>query len=75
MGIEQERKMTADECEELTDALAEDAAALPLGPKKQKVIEAVGRLSHSRPSEAFGIAQGELTNETQITGSVNTFFF
>ena len=37
MGIEQERKMTADECEELTDALAEDAAALPLGPKKQEL--------------------------------------
>lgn len=36
MGSEQERKMTADECEELADALAEDAAALSLGPKKQE---------------------------------------
>jgi len=28
--------MTADECEELADALLEAAAALPPGPKKQE---------------------------------------
>ena len=38
MSIEQEpsRNMTADECEELADALVEAAAALPPGPKKQE---------------------------------------
>jgi hypothetical protein len=32
---EESRNMTADECEELAAALAEDAAALPQGPKKK----------------------------------------
>jgi hypothetical protein len=36
MSIEQERNLTADECEELADALVEAAAAMPLGPKKQE---------------------------------------
>jgi hypothetical protein len=38
MGIEQEqsKNMTADECEELADALVDAAAALPPGPRKQK---------------------------------------
>ena len=37
MSIEQEQSIiTADECEELADALVEAAAALPPGPKKQE---------------------------------------
>jgi hypothetical protein len=38
MSIEPDpsRNMTADECEELADALVEDAAALPPGPKKHE---------------------------------------
>jgi hypothetical protein len=35
MRIEQERNLTADECEELADALLEVAVALPPGQKKQ----------------------------------------
>jgi hypothetical protein len=36
MGIEPERNLTADECEELADALVEAAAVLPPGQKKQE---------------------------------------
>jgi hypothetical protein len=35
MSIEQERNLTADDCEELADALVEAAVALPPGQKKQ----------------------------------------
>jgi hypothetical protein len=36
MSIEQERNLTADECEELADALVEAAAVLPPGQKKHE---------------------------------------
>ena len=35
---EEQRNMTADECEELATALVEDAAALPHGPKKEDAL-------------------------------------
>ena len=35
---EEQRNMTADECEELATALVEDAAALPHGPKKEEAL-------------------------------------
>jgi hypothetical protein len=38
-AIEQERNLTADECEELADALPEAAAVLPSGQKKQETTK------------------------------------
>jgi hypothetical protein len=35
---EESRNLTADECDELADALIEDAAALPHGPKKENAL-------------------------------------
>jgi hypothetical protein len=39
MGIEQERDLTADECDELAEALRQDAAALPDELKKANLLE------------------------------------
>jgi hypothetical protein len=63
MSIEQEhsKNMTADECDELADALVEASAALLARTKKARDTEAGGWLSQSRQNEAFGIAQCELT--------------
>jgi hypothetical protein len=50
MSIEPEpsRNMTADECEELADALVEAAAALSPGPKQQEI----SKLAHGYRSLA-----------------------
>ena len=61
MSIEHERHLTADECDELAEALRHDAAALPDELKKSEPVGAGGELSQPRPNEAFGITQGELT--------------
>lgn len=39
MSIEPERNLSADECEELADALHEAAAVLPPGQKKQETLK------------------------------------
>jgi hypothetical protein len=39
MSIEQERDLTADECDELAEALCQDAAALPDELKKANLLE------------------------------------
>jgi hypothetical protein len=39
MSIEEERNLTADECDELADALVDAAAVLPPGQKKQETLK------------------------------------
>jgi NTP pyrophosphatase (non-canonical NTP hydrolase) len=39
MSIEQERNLTAEECDELAEALRHDAAALPDDLKKANLLE------------------------------------
>jgi len=39
MSIEHERDLTADECDELAEALRQDAAALPDELKKANLLE------------------------------------
>jgi hypothetical protein len=39
MSIEQERNLTADECDELAEALRRDAAALPDESEKANLLE------------------------------------
>jgi hypothetical protein len=39
MSIEQERDLTADECDELAETLRHDAAALPDDLKKANLLE------------------------------------
>jgi hypothetical protein len=41
MSIEQERNLTADECDELAKALRQDAAALPDELEKENLLELV----------------------------------
>jgi hypothetical protein len=59
MSIEHKRHLTADECDELAEALRHDAAALPDELKKSEPVGAGGELSQPRPNEAFGITQGD----------------
>jgi len=39
MIVENDTKLTIDQCEELAAALFEEAAALPLEPKKQEILK------------------------------------
>jgi hypothetical protein len=39
MIVENDTKLTIDQCEELAAALFEEAAALPPGPKKQEILK------------------------------------
>jgi hypothetical protein len=38
-SVETERALTANECELLADALSDDAAALPIGSKKEDLLK------------------------------------
>jgi len=41
MSIEQQRNLTADECDELAEALRQDAAAFPDELEKENLLELV----------------------------------
>jgi hypothetical protein len=53
MSIEQERDLTADECDELAEALRQDAAALPDELENENLFGAGGVLSRPRPNEVL----------------------